>query len=160
MFRHLPFANRLWRLWLAVKFDLAFPAFTNSFLGRSLRKAVQSSVTKYMSSTAPATYHSILIPTFPFGAKRPVMDHGYLKSLHHQNMKLIQSPSLEVVGPLQVRDHMGDTHAVDAIILANGFKTQQLLTPMTINGLNGSKLPEIWQRGDNAASAYMGYVDG
>lgn len=85
------------------------------------------------------------------------MDHGYLKSLHDHKIKLIQSPSLEVVHPLRVRDHMGETHAADVIILANGFKTQQLLTPMTINGLDGSKLPELWQHGDNVASAYMGY---
>jgi hypothetical protein len=65
-----------------------------------------------MRKTAPAKFHSILIPSFPFGAKRPVMDNGYLRSLRESRV-LVSTYS--------------DNISADIIILANGFETQQLL---------------------------------
>jgi hypothetical protein len=44
----------------------------------------------------------------------------------------------------------------DIITLANGSKTQQLLTPMTIFGVNGFELRNLWQNGERGTSAYMG----
>jgi cation diffusion facilitator CzcD-associated flavoprotein CzcO len=114
-------------------------------------------ITGYMQRTAPAQYHSILIPRFPFGAKRPVMDHGYLESLHDERVTLVKSRSIEIVASNRARLENGELFPVDVIILANGFKTQQLLTPMSIEGVDGARLPEIWQQDGQAASAYMGY---
>lgn len=158
MFRTFPLSNRLWRYWLAAKLDLAFMAFRTSTLGNTLRKFVQKSLENYMRRTAPSEYHNILIPDFDFGAKRPVLDHGYLGVLHDQRVKLLQSPSLTVVGPREIQAEDGETFPADVIILANGFKTQQLLTSMAITGRNGTELPEIWRQEGHFSSAYMGYV--
>jgi cation diffusion facilitator CzcD-associated flavoprotein CzcO len=148
----------LWRCWLAVKLDLAFTAFTTSTLGQILRKALQKSLEDYIRRTAPSEYHDILIPDFDFGMKRPVLDHGYLSALRDPRAKLLRSPSLEVVGPREIRAQDGETFEADVVILANGFKTQELLTPMTITGLNGTEIPKLWHQEENYASAYMGYV--
>ncbi|KAL2121226.1 hypothetical protein VTJ04DRAFT_5253 [Mycothermus thermophilus] len=156
MFRTFPLSNRLWRYWLAAKLDLAFMAFRTSTLGNTLRKFVQKSLENYMRRTAPSEYHNILIPDFDFGAKRPVLDHGYLGVLHDQRVKLLQSPSLTVVGPREIQAEDGETFPADVIILANGFKTQQLLTSMAITGRNGTELPEIWRQEGHFSSAYMG----
>ncbi|KAL2193553.1 hypothetical protein P885DRAFT_45032 [Corynascus similis CBS 632.67] len=142
--------------WLAAKLDLAFTAFTTSTVGQILRKALQKHLEDYIRRTAPSEYHDILIPDFDFGVKRPVLDHGYLSTLHDPRVKLLRSPSLEVIGPREIQAQDGETFQADVIILANGFKTQELLTPMTIVGQNGTELPKLWHQRGNFASAYMG----
>jgi hypothetical protein len=42
-----------------------------------------------MKSAAPERYHKMLMPNYDFGAKRPVMDHGYLESTRRENITLI-----------------------------------------------------------------------
>lgn len=111
-----------------------------------------------MRRTAPVEYHDILIPDFDFGAKRPVLDHGYLNVLHDPKVTLLRSSSLTVVGPRQVQTNDGEILQADAIILANGFKTQELLAPMAIRGRDGAELPKAWSQKDAFSSAYMGYV--
>lgn len=86
----------------------------------------------------------MLIPTFDFGAKRPVLDHGYLQSLHDPRVKLISTRSLSVVAPRELQSNNGDIFPADVLILANGPETQQFLTPMEIIGLRGAKLPALW----------------
>ncbi|KAK3298714.1 uncharacterized protein B0H64DRAFT_439154 [Chaetomium fimeti] len=156
LFRSFPASNRLWRWCLAAKLDLAFAAFTTGTVGRVLRGALQKHLEGYMRRTAPSEYHDILIPDFDFGAKRPVLDHGYLGTLHDPRVKLLRSPSLAVVGPRDIQTESGESFPADVIILANGFKTQDLLTPMTIIGQNGAELPKLWREEGNFASAYMG----
>lgn len=111
-----------------------------------------------MRRTAPSKYHDILIPDFAFGAKRPILDHGYLEVLHKPNVSIVESKALTIIGPHDVRTDSGETVRADIIVLANGFKTQELLTPMIIKGRHGAILPEIWQKPGRFASAYMGYV--
>ncbi|POR31065.1 Uncharacterized protein TPAR_08733 [Tolypocladium paradoxum] len=141
-----PISNRVWRYGLAAKLDLAFVAFKTNAVGNLLRRLIQGSLEQYMRRTAPPEYHDILVPDFEFGAKRPILDHGYL-----------ENPTfLTVVGPDEVRTDSGETVRADVIVLANGFKTQGLLTPMIIKGRNGAVLPEVWQKPGSFASAYMG----
>ncbi|KAI8689141.1 hypothetical protein NCS55_00170200 [Fusarium keratoplasticum] len=155
-FRRVPFANRFWRYWLAIKLDLAFPAFKQNGLGKFLRQQVQTSLTNYIRRSAPQKYHHMLIPCFDFGAKRPVLDHGCLQSLHDPRVTLVSTRSLSVVGPRELQSNNGDIFPADVLILANGFETQQLLTPMNITGLRGVELPALWQQSEKYASAYMG----
>jgi cation diffusion facilitator CzcD-associated flavoprotein CzcO len=157
MFRYVPLANRILRYYLALKLDLAFPVVRDSRVGAMLRRRVEKSIADYMRGAAPAKYHDILVPGFDFGAKRPVLDHGYLQSLHDERVKLVQSPSLSVVGPGLIQAHDGEIFETDILILANGFQTQVPLTPMTITGSDGAQLPDIWQQDGNFPSAYMGY---
>lgn len=158
IFRKVPLINQLWRYALATKLDLAFAAFKTNCVGKLLRSMIQGSLERYMRRTAPAEYLDILIPDFDFGAKRPILDHGYLEALHKPNVDVVESRKLTVVGPREVRTDGGQTVRVDVIILANGFKTQEFLVPMTLTGRNGATLPGIWQRPGSFASAYMGYV--
>lgn len=116
----------------------------------------QSSVANYMRRTAPPEYHSILIPDFDLGAKRPVLDHGYLAALHDPKMTLVESPFISISGPSEITTGDGRVFPVDVIVLGNGFRSQELLTPMKIHGIGNSELPKIWQSEGNYASAHMG----
>jgi cation diffusion facilitator CzcD-associated flavoprotein CzcO len=121
-----------------------------------LRKALQKSLEEYVRRTAPPEYHDLLIPKFDFGAKRPVLDHGYLGTLHDPRVTLVRSRRLAVTGPRTIQAEDSRSFSADVIVLANGFRTQDPLTPMTITGTNGAKLPDIWRQDGDFASAYMG----
>jgi cation diffusion facilitator CzcD-associated flavoprotein CzcO len=111
-----------------------------------------------MKTTTPSEYHDILVPNFDFGAKRPVLDHGYLAALNSSQVKLLRSDSMTIIGPHQVQVDNGKHFDADVIVLANGFKTQEMLVSMRIIGHGGAELPRIWQQEDSYAQAYMGYV--
>ncbi|KAM3508558.1 hypothetical protein MY11210_006666 [Beauveria gryllotalpidicola] len=101
---------------------------------------------------------AILIPKYEFGAKRPVMDHGYLEITNNPKFQLVRCDGIVAVegtGKKTIVDGAGNHHEVDVIILANGFKTQDLLVPMEVRGQQGRNLREEWKdRG--GAEAYMG----
>ncbi|KFY45041.1 hypothetical protein V494_01170 [Pseudogymnoascus sp. VKM F-4513 (FW-928)] len=156
VFGNLPLANRLYRSWLALKFDLAFIAFKDNILGRHIRSALEVSLSAYIRRTAPPQYHSDLIPSYSFGTKRPILDHGYLACLSSPKVNLVKSKSTTVVGGNRLADDNGNGYPADIIILANGYKTQQLLMPMKITGLDGVELRELWE--NTGTSAYMGVM--
>jgi cation diffusion facilitator CzcD-associated flavoprotein CzcO len=141
-----------------MKIDLAFFAFQNSFLGRNVRSTLQATLVAYIERTAPSRYRSILVPSYAFGAKRAILDHGYLASLHNPKVKLVKSQRLTVVGANQIADENGVLYPADICILANGFMTARLLSPMTITGMSGLNLRDLWERGPDGARAYMGCV--
>lgn len=154
--RKMPIFRRISWWALVVKYDIAYFAIRNTFIGRFLRTKGETFIANHMKHTAPRDYHDILIPSYPLGAKRPVLDHGYLKGLNDPRVRLIKSNYLAVTSPRGLSDADGVAVSADIIILANGYKTQKLLTPMTIIGERESVLPEIWQREGKCASAYMG----
>lgn len=154
--RKMPLVHRISWWALVVKFDVACFAIKNTVIGRFLRTKVETLIANHMKHTAPRDYHNILIPSYPLGAKRPVLDHGYLKALNDPRVRLVKSNYLAVTSPRGLSDADGVAISADIIILANGYKTQKLLTPMTITGERESVLPEIWQREGKWASAYMG----
>jgi cation diffusion facilitator CzcD-associated flavoprotein CzcO len=157
MLRNIPLAQLLYRLWTALQLEVFFFAFRTSFLGGFLRRLIASSITTYMKETAAERYHDILIPKYELGAKRPVMDHGYLAATHKPNFSIVKCNGIKAVvdSGRTIVDASGGEHAVDLVVLANGFKTQELLAPMEIYGLDGSSLRKSW-KSSGGARAYMG----
>lgn len=125
-------------------------------IGRFLRNQVERSIRDYIERTAPPKYHPLLIPDFPFGAKRPVLDHGYLDALKDPRLALVRSKTVQVLDSYMLATETEERIPADILILANGFKTQSLLTPMKIVGKMGAVLPDIWHQEGNYPSAYMG----
>ena len=86
-----------------------------------------------------------------------VVDHGYLAATNREKFTLVKSDGFRCVegGGRIVVDAVGNRHEPDIIILANGFKTQDLLTPLSIYGQDGKDLRSLW-RSFGGAEAYMG----
>ena len=139
--------------------DMGLPAYKKASSGTTQRKYLEDAIKGYMANTAAKKYHNILIPQYPFGAKRPVMDHGYLQATNLDNFELIKGDGISAVEKdgHSIIDTQGGHHDVDTIILANGFKTQELLTPVRILGKDGRDLRQQWNR-LGGARAYMGCV--
>ncbi|KAI0378268.1 FAD/NAD(P)-binding domain-containing protein [Hypomontagnella monticulosa] len=156
--RYIPFAMRLRRLWTAYKLDNSFIAMMATDQGTKARRTVMDAVRSYMKSIASPRYHDVLLPHYELGAKRPVMDDGYLNATNRENFTLIQCDGISAIEGDQrktVVDKVGNKHEVDIVILANGFKTQELLTPMKVQGIGGKDLRETWES-KGGSEAYMG----
>ncbi|KAL2802996.1 hypothetical protein BJX63DRAFT_437366 [Aspergillus granulosus] len=156
LLNHIPWLLKTRRWLLAAKLDLTIAAFRKTTLGRFLRSQLEASLRRFVQRAAPAEYHSLLIPTFAFGAKRPVLDHGYLEILHDSRVTLLCSESLRVSGPYSLVTENGQEIPAEILILANGFKTQSLITPMKIQGRDGALIPDVWHEDGSYLSAYMG----
>jgi hypothetical protein len=95
-----------------------------------MREVRRKNVEQYMRLTVPAKYHDLLISDFDVGCKRRIFDSGYLRSLHEENLALPMEKALEIV-PEGIRTTEGIIKA-DTIVLANGFRTNESISPMQV----------------------------
>ena len=143
-FKHVPFILRLHRFHIFLQAESQFKLFPLTEKAGRLRAAMRVQVERYMRKTAPEKYHDILIPDFDVGCKRRIFDSGYLKSLHASNLVLTNKKAIEIV-PDGVRTEE-KTIKADVIILANGFRTNDFVSPSKVIGRNGELLTEHWEK--------------
>ncbi len=97
-----------------------------------------------------------LVPTYPFGCKRPIIDSGYYETFNRENVTLVdlrQSPIREVTkNGIQTE---AEFHELDVILFATGFDAiTGALTRIDIRGVGGTSLAAAWAA-DGPAS-YLG----
>ncbi|KIV93232.1 hypothetical protein PV10_04462 [Exophiala mesophila] len=143
-FKHVPFILRLHRFHIFLQAESQFKLFPLTEKAGRLRAAMRVQVQRYMRETAPEKYHDILIPDFDVGCKRRIFDSGYLKSLHASNLVLTNKKAIESV-PDGVRTEE-KTIKTDVIILANGFRTNDFVSPLKVIGRDGELLTEHWEK--------------
>jgi 4-hydroxyacetophenone monooxygenase len=93
------------------------------------------------------------IPDYPAYGKRPLIDHGWYRTIRRDDVDVIEGAVEEVRGGTLVTSDGHDFEA-DVLALATGFKTLQILGPMQIIGRSGRTLRDTW--GEDDARAYMG----
>ncbi len=88
-------------------------------------------------------------PDYTFGCKRILFSSYFLPALQRPNVGLVTDQIARVTpeGPVTAD---GVTHAVDCIIWATGFKTNDFMFPMEITGGEGRSLRERWAAGAHA----------
>ncbi|MET0318857.1 MAG: NAD(P)/FAD-dependent oxidoreductase [Rhodococcus fascians] len=94
-----------------------------------------------------------VVPTYPPYGKRILMDNQWYRTLRRSDVELVDD-GVSAVDEHHVVTDDGRRHEVDVLVLATGFRSSELLWPMTIRGRDGVTLREQW--GDNDASAYLG----
>lgn len=137
--RYVPLAMRLYR----AKHYLSMEADWSGFPiegGQAIRSALAKENKAYVQRTAPKKYWDALIPKSEIGCKRKVLDTEYLKCLWRDNVDLIPDDPVQKITEDSVVTKSGREIKADAIVLAIGFATQQMLCPMEIKGRNGLKL--------------------
>ena len=77
--------------------DRGLPTYKKTSSGAAQRKHLEDTIKDYMANTAAKKYHDILIPKYPFGAKRPVMDHSYLQVTNLADFELIKGDGISAV---------------------------------------------------------------
>lgn len=93
-----------------------------------------------------------LVPTHPFGCKRPLMSNFYYPAFNEPNLELVTDPIASVT-PTGVATGDGQERQVDTIIIATGFAATRYLSAIEVIGRNGVSIDEAW---DDGATAFLG----
>lgn len=150
LFRRLPFAQSLHRLWIWLIFEIFVAAFNRI---RRLMSIIRRMFERQLAEqVADPALRSALTPDYEIGCKRILISSEYYAALTRPNVELVTDPVREVT-PAGVRTEDGAEREVDAIILGTGFLTNEFLAPIEVRGLAGRDLNEAWRDG---AEAYLG----
>jgi 4-hydroxyacetophenone monooxygenase len=93
------------------------------------------------------------VPDYPAYGKRPLIDHGWYRTIRRDDVQLIEGSVASVRGNTLVTGD-GREFEADVLVLATGFKTLEILGPMEVTGRTGRTLRETW--GEDDARAYLG----
>lgn len=139
--RYVPLAMRAYRAKFYYEMERDWSGFAIES-GQGIRKDLAKENAAYVKSMAPPKYWHALIPKTEIGCKRKVLDTEYLKTLWRDNVELIADDSVERITETGIVTKSGRELNADAIVLAIGFATQQMLCPMEIIGREGLSLNE------------------
>jgi cation diffusion facilitator CzcD-associated flavoprotein CzcO len=134
--RYVPLAMRLYRFKHYFDMERDYAGF-NIETGRPIRQSLAQENEEYVKRMAPQKYWDALIPKTEIGCKRKVLDTEYLKSLWKENVELVSDDPVEKIVEDGVVTRSGREVRADAVVLAIGFATQQMLCPMEIIGRKG-----------------------
>ncbi len=163
LFQHLPTFEHWYRSWLfwvtsdgllpAVMVEEDWPANAEAVGQRNneLRQLL-SAVMSAQFADRPDLLGKV-VPTYPPGAKRIVIDNGsWAQTLKRENVQLISDGIKEIVGDGVVTSD-GELHAADVIIYGTGFSASHFMAPMRVVGRGGIELADQWA---GEARAYLG----
>jgi cation diffusion facilitator CzcD-associated flavoprotein CzcO len=150
MFRQIPLAAKLHRLWIYLVCEASWAGFrkdtrfskmyTSFFKGR-LKRQVSGPLRQTLTADHAA------------GCKRILRSNDYYSTLQRENVEVVGSgvDRLTATG-LGSGDREWN---VDAIILATGFEASQFLVPMQVIGRAGCSLHDVWK---TESDAYLGMM--
>jgi cation diffusion facilitator CzcD-associated flavoprotein CzcO len=95
---------------------------------------------------------SALTPEYVMGCKRILLSDDYYAALRKPGVELVTEP-IERLSETGVVTRDGREREVDAVIYGTGFRAQAFVAPMSVRGLGGQELNEVWRKG---AEAYLG----
>jgi 4-hydroxyacetophenone monooxygenase len=116
-----------------------------------LREAIEESIREQAGDDEELA--DALIPDYPPGGKRPVLDDGqWISTLRKDHVTLVTEP-INRIEEKGIRTADGTLFEVDAVIYGTGFKADRFLVPMRITGRGGLDLHQAWHGNPRA---YMG----
>lgn len=148
IFRHLPFALRVYRIYIYLKQE---SIYFSVFGSQATRDKSTKAVTRYILDNCPTKYHAHIVPDYSLGCKRTVIDTGYLACLHQDNIKVNWDGISSIVehGVVTLK---GEVLNFDTIIYATGFVTDSF--PLPIRGKN--KYIQEYYKSEGGPTAYLG----
>ncbi|OHV40338.1 cyclohexanone monooxygenase [Parafrankia colletiae] len=97
-----------------------------------------------------------LVPTYPFGCKRPIIDVGYYETFNRDNVTLVdlRAGAIEEITPTGIRTAQG-SYDLDVILFATGFDALTgALSRIDVRGRGGALLGDLWR--DEGPVSYLG----
>ena len=92
-----------------------------------------------------------LRPSYRAACKRLVISHNFYQAIQHPNAELVTG-AIERVEPAGIRTADGRLHELDVLVMATGFHVDRFMRPMTIAGIDGVLLDDVWK---DRPSAYL-----
>ncbi|OAL23963.1 hypothetical protein AYO20_10813 [Fonsecaea nubica] len=130
---------RFCRSWLYCTLERDFYGFKIN-AGKRIRDSLKRTQITYIKRTAPVKYYDVLIPKTEIDCKRKVMDTDYLARLHQDSVELVATDPIQTITETGVKTQSGREIHWDAIMLANGLKTGQILHRLEVYGQGGISL--------------------
>ncbi len=99
-----------------------------------------------------------LVPTHPFGCKRPIIDQGYYQTFNRDNVTLVdlRKGGITAITSRGIRTEQGDVD-VDVIVFATGFDAMTgALRRIDIKGRDGVTLRDVWDT--EGPTSYLGLM--
>jgi cation diffusion facilitator CzcD-associated flavoprotein CzcO len=153
VFRHVPLVNKLYRLFLFLRYDwLAYPIVKTGRESLARRWASSQFRRLLNRSVKDPELRAKLTPDFPLGCKRILISDDFFTTLTRDNVALITA-GIECFTPSGVRTADGVEHVADVIVYATGFDTQGHHLEDRVVGPLGHSLREAWAE---APAAYEG----
>jgi cation diffusion facilitator CzcD-associated flavoprotein CzcO len=121
--------------WADVMFDLEANRAGTELYGELIRRVVKD----------PEVAES-LIPHYPMGCKRQILDSGYFETFNRDNVSLVdlRRQPIESITPTAVVTTQG-SYEVEVLILATGFDAMTgALNRIEIRGRDGRLLRDVW----------------
>ncbi|WP_317930820.1 NAD(P)/FAD-dependent oxidoreductase [Halioxenophilus sp. WMMB6] len=84
-----------------------------------------------------------LTPNYRAACKRLVFSPNYYQKVQHPSVS-VEIAGIERVEENGVRLKDGTFHELDVLVLATGFKVDAFVRPMTITGIDGIDLNDVW----------------
>jgi cation diffusion facilitator CzcD-associated flavoprotein CzcO len=93
-----------------------------------------------------------LVPTHPYGCKRPLVSNNYYVAFNEPNLELVTDPIDRITtGGIVTAD--GRERKVDTLVIATGFAATRYLSAIDVVGRGGQHISDAWSDG---AVAYLG----
>jgi cation diffusion facilitator CzcD-associated flavoprotein CzcO len=131
--------------WGDIFFDIEANQMAARLYGEALARVVKD----------PETAAS-LVPSHPFGCKRPIIDQGYYETFNRDNVTLVdlRKGPIRSVTATGIGTEQG-FYELDVIVYATGFDAMTgALTRIDVRGRNGMSLREFW--GSEGPLSYLG----
>jgi cyclohexanone monooxygenase len=93
-----------------------------------------------------------LVPTHPFGCKRPLFSNLYYPIFNRPNVELV-TDKITGLSETGVVTADGQEREVDVVITSTGFQVTRYLSAINVIGRKGERLDDAWSDG---AQAYLG----
>ncbi|KAK1236013.1 Palmitoylated plasma membrane-bound casein kinase [Marasmius sp. AFHP31] len=148
-FAYVPGVMRLYRSWLMATSDLVYLIFRKS--NKRLLAIVRRFLTRYIAKNVPKDIRKSMIPSYPPGCKRLIIDPDYLKALSQPNVEVKWEP-IDSVVPEGLRLRSGDVVPLDVIIFGTGYSVEP---NFNAKGVNGMMMSDYF-RSQGGATAYLG----
>lgn len=149
-FARFPVLQRLSRRSLYLQQEAATLAMTKyGFLRTLVRPVSQRQITKAISDPE---LRAKVMPNDEIGCKRIMLTDAWYPALTQSNVDVVTDRIEEVV-PEGIVTADGQTHPLDVLVLATGFKSHEFVAPMEITGVAGRRLSEEWRP---VPKAYLG----
>jgi cation diffusion facilitator CzcD-associated flavoprotein CzcO len=152
----LPGGKLVQRLMSQAYVELTFPLAAQYFTMNPLAKRAPQFAKAYLrKEVKDPVLRDKLTPRYAVGCKRPGFHNTYLSTFNRDNVSLVTEPIEKITGSA-VATTDGESHEVDVLILATGFKVMDPDNVLTysVAGAGGRTLSQFWE--DHRLQAYEG----
>ncbi|MCH2170429.1 NAD(P)/FAD-dependent oxidoreductase [Myxococcota bacterium] len=118
----------------------------------SIRPGMEKAGHQNMAFVEDPEIRAKLVPTHPWGCKRPLFSNDYYRAFNRSNLELV-TDGIDRITPSSILTVDGNERPIDTLILATGFKTTRYLSSIDVRGRDGITIGKAWTDG---AVAYQG----